>query len=130
MKLSKNDAVRFLQELVDNIPAGESRDSYAAELAFIRSLPRAHDFDHELFKRQYDLTSFREEIAKERLDALNKTFYLAADDGDASKEFEALLAGYRNVFGDKADLLIHCLHEHCGASMCDYLWGHLKCTTS
>lgn len=55
------------------------------------------------------------------INELVQTFNDAADNGEASKEFELLLEGYKQLFGDKYRLFIYALLNHHSANLYDYL---------
>ena len=60
------------------------------------------------------------------LDQLKEQFYIAANIDNADEEFQALLTGYKEAFGDKYDLLIHVLYNHMSADLYDYLHEEMK----
>jgi hypothetical protein len=62
---------------------------------------------------------------KDMINKLYETFNEKAYSGDAQGEFNALLDGYKDVFGDKFELFLHCMYSHNSADMHDSLYEHL-----
>lgn len=60
------------------------------------------------------------------IDSLADHFLNAANQGSADEEFHRLLGGYKALFGDQYEALVHILYHHHGAAFYNYLDQHLK----